>query len=201
MDSTRLRRRTIWKAQEEAAVFIQSDAGVHLRSWQTADAEWYVGARDEEVFRWTTERRVLTVAETEAAIQAVNDSDRVFSFAIVETKGNEILGSISLVRDEDNAATGEAMYWLTASARGRGIATKALRLLCRWAFADEEFNRILLKAHAGNLRSHRVAERVGFRSLQPSDHQGTESRVHWHELTRAEAEVATTIANDSHTHS
>jgi len=164
-------------------VLIRGDAGVYLRSWQTTDAQWYVGARDEEVFKWTTERRELTVAETEAAIQAVNESDNALSFAIVETKSNEISGNISLVRDKDNAATGEAMYWLAASGRGRGIVTKALRLLCQWAFAEQEFDRIVLKAHADNLPSQRVAERVGFRPFRPSDQQDTESRVCWYELT------------------
>ncbi|BAS26821.1 GNAT family N-acetyltransferase [Limnochorda pilosa] len=176
-------------------MFIQGDAGVHLRSWQTADAQWYIEARDEEVYRWTTERRELTVAETEAAIEAVNKGDNVFSFAIVETKSNEILGNISLVRDEDNAATGEAMYWLAASARGRGIATEALRLLCHWALAEEGFDRITLKTYANNVRSQRVAERVGFRPFQPSDQQGTESGVCWYQLTRKEAEIAKTMPN------
>ena len=55
-------------------------AGGTLRPWEQADAAWYVAARDEEVFRWTTERRDLTVAETAAAILRVNASADVIRF-------------------------------------------------------------------------------------------------------------------------
>lgn len=164
-------------------VVIQDEFGVHLRSWVVTDAQLYVQARDEEVFRWTTERRELTVAETEAAIQAVNASDSVFSFAIVDSQSNEILGNMTLVRDKENEAAGEAMYWLSSSARGRGIATQALRLLCHWAFTELGLEQIILKTYLGNVRSQQVAARAGFRRFQPSDEQSAKSGVCWYKLT------------------
>jgi len=96
---------------------------VLLRPWQVADATWYVEARDEEVLRWTTERRDLTVEETEDAIQAVNARDDVASFAIIDTSCNELVGNIAAVKDESDVREAEVMYWLAASGRGRGIAT------------------------------------------------------------------------------
>ncbi len=54
----------------ESQIVLQS-GGVLLRPWRIEDARWYVEARDEEVFRWTTEKRTLTVQETEEAIERI----------------------------------------------------------------------------------------------------------------------------------
>ncbi|MBF4995980.1 GNAT family N-acetyltransferase [Nocardia sp. BSTN01] len=60
---------------------------------------------------------------------------------------------------EGRAAVG---YWLAGRARGRGIATRSLRLLTRWAFDDLAIARLELTCAPDNLASRRVAERCGF---------------------------------------
>ncbi len=135
---------------------------VILRQWQIEDAGWYVDARDEEVFTWTTERSDLTLLETEQAIQCVNENDTVFSFAIADSANDQLLGNIALMRDETDSATGEVMYWLASQARGRGVATTAVQLLAEWAFAKLGFEHITLQTHIDNVRSQRIAERLGF---------------------------------------
>jgi len=162
---------------------VLSQDGVQLRPWGVADAHWYVAARDEEVFRWTTEPRELTVAETEAAIEAVNASEEVFSFAIVEVQSNQILGNIALVKDENHLRVGEVMYWLAASARGRGVATKAVRLVSHWALTELGLKRITLKTEVDNVPSQRVAERTGFRKFRQSEENGDGVGVAWYKLT------------------
>src|SRR6478672_7116837 len=133
-------------------MFLRQDE-VLLRSWQTDDAQWYVQARDEQVFKWTTEPQELTVQETELAIQQVTESDDVFSFAIAESKSNELLGNIALVRDKTKPRTVEVMYWLAPQGRGRGVATKAVRLVVEWAFSTLNVDQILLQTHVGNVQS------------------------------------------------
>ena len=64
------------------------------------------------------------------------------------------------IRTED--ARAEVGYWLSAQARGRGHATRAVRLICRWAFAALGLERVELLAATGNPASQRVAERCGF---------------------------------------
>lgn len=155
---------------------------VLLRPWQVADARWYVEARDEEVLRWTTERRDLTIGETEDAIQALHARDDVASFAIVDASCNELVGNITAVKGESDAREAEVMYWLAASWRGRGIATKAVRMLCDWAFTEQILERLTLKTYKANVRSQRVAERAGFRPFQPPHEE--ESEFCWYELTR-----------------
>jgi len=160
---------------------------VLLRSWEVGDARWYVESRDEEVFKWTSEPRELTVEETESAIQRVNQSDDVISFAIVDAVSNDLLGNIALVRNDRDSRTGEVMYWLSPGGRGRGAAIKAVGRLCEWAFTDLWFDRITLKMHADNLKSRRVAERVGFRQIEPTVKESRKSGIVWFELKNEKA--------------
>ncbi|WP_280316962.1 GNAT family N-acetyltransferase [Nocardia wallacei] len=48
------------------------------------------------------------------------------------------------------------------STRGQGAATRAVRLLSRWAFAYLDLSRLELTCAPDNLPSQRVAERCGF---------------------------------------
>jgi len=137
-----------------------------LRTWNAEDAGWYVRSRDDEVFKWTSERRDLTINEAAEAINRVNESDTIFGFAIVDDRNDEILGNIALVIDEDNRRIGEAMYWLSPWGRGRGAATIALKLLCHWAFVHMGLDMVTLKTRHGNIRSQSVAKRAGFEPMK-----------------------------------
>ncbi|HEV3053927.1 MAG TPA: GNAT family protein [Solirubrobacteraceae bacterium] len=53
-------------------------------------------------------------------------------------------------------------YWLAPAHRGRGIATRATRLMARWGFSELGVGRIELTCGPDNRASQRVAERVGF---------------------------------------
>lgn len=134
--------------------------GFTLRRWNIEDAAWYVAARDEEIFQWTNERRDLTIAEAEQAFRRVNASQDALCFGIVDPVNQELLGNIALKLEEARPETGEIMYWLAPAGRGRGIAAKAVRRLCRWAFQAARLKRITLKTMRGNARSQRVKRLV-----------------------------------------
>jgi RimJ/RimL family protein N-acetyltransferase len=53
-------------------------------------------------------------------------------------------------------------YWVGAEHRGHGIATRATRALCRWAFDHWGLEHISLDAATGNEGSNAVARRLGF---------------------------------------
>jgi RimJ/RimL family protein N-acetyltransferase len=68
-----------------------------------------------------------------------------------------------LVYDIDAGQARAAVgYWLAPHARGRGIATRAVRLLARWALDDLGLARLQITCGPDNLASQRVAERAGF---------------------------------------
>jgi RimJ/RimL family protein N-acetyltransferase len=56
----------------------------------------------------------------------------------------------------------EVGYFLRPDTWGRGLATRSLRLVSAWLLAEGEAA-IVLHTHPANERSHRVAERAGFR--------------------------------------
>jgi [ribosomal protein S5]-alanine N-acetyltransferase len=132
-----------------------------LRPWRVEEAEWYVWARDEEIFKWTTEKRDLTVEETRTAIEQLNANPNAVCLVIVETASETLLGNIALAI-EQNHQSAEVMYWLAPAGRKRGIATNAVRLLCDWAFRAFDLERITLKTHPENIPSQSVAQRAGF---------------------------------------
>ncbi len=82
-------------------------------------------------------------------------------YLIVDAGSAELLGSMGLMRLADGTGTCSVGYWVAAGARGRGIATRALRLVVAAALRGGA-RRIELKAMTDNVGSRRVAERVGF---------------------------------------
>jgi RimJ/RimL family protein N-acetyltransferase len=110
--------------------------------------------------------------------------------------GSAAIGSFSLMDVRDGRA--EVGYWVHPDARGSGVATEAVGLMVRHAFAEESDGglglRRLVLAHAeGNDASRTVAERTGY------THWGTAARaerlgdgswvdLHWYELLNPSAD-------------
>jgi signal transduction histidine kinase/RimJ/RimL family protein N-acetyltransferase len=84
------------------------------------------------------------------------------AFAIEERATGSLAGMIGLHpgATRDRASVG---YWLAPAARGRGLATRAVRLVAAWAFEDPAIVRLELMTLVGNDASGRVALRAGFR--------------------------------------
>jgi len=83
------------------------------------------------------------------------------AFAIVHAAG-AFLGLALAVHIDGEAREAELGYMLAPSARGRGIATEALRQLSDWAFGTLGARRLQLLISADNQASSRVAKRAGF---------------------------------------
>ena len=72
--------------------------------------------------------------------------------AIVESADEDaILGGASIYDIETAWRRASTGYWLAPRARGRGIATRAVRLLARWAFDDLGIERLQLTCGPDNL--------------------------------------------------
>ena len=56
----------------------------------------------------------------------------------------------------------EIGYHMAPEARGRGLATAALRLLSDWSFRTLPVARLQLTTHVANPASQRVAEKAGY---------------------------------------
>ena len=133
-----------------------------LRRFRREDAASIVAAcADREIPRFTFMKEGLNLSEAEQWVERSNagwDAGHV-RFAIAGVT-NGLLGQIGFAAN-DHYRSAEAYYWLSAAARGRGIATRALSLVADWAF-EGGIERLFLLVHPENEPSHRVAQRCGF---------------------------------------
>ncbi|MFL5931978.1 MAG: GNAT family N-acetyltransferase [Gaiellaceae bacterium] len=92
--------------------------------------------------------------------QGWRDGSRA-GFAIESHEG-EFLGLGMIVQVDWEGRQGEIGYVVGRAARGRGVATRTLRLLTDWAFAELGLERIELWIDVANAGSERVAEHGGY---------------------------------------
>lgn len=146
---------------------VLTDGRVTLRAHRLADLEgMYEQCVDPETQRWTSVPALYTREHAEqflASRAEVWESATAWSFA-VETDGgagpSRFAGSIG-VRNH-GGGLGEIGFGLHPVARGRGVATAAVRLILDWAFEVQQARTIVWKAPVGNVASRRVAWRTGF---------------------------------------
>ena len=143
-----------------------SDGIVTLRPWKKEDAPAIAAACDDgEIARWMpiipqpyTERDAVEYVEASTAAWREGTGA---AFAFLD-EGGEPLGSIGMRVLERDAAVVEVGYWTAAQARGRGLTTRALKLISRWLLETVGAQRVQLRADVHNLASRRVAEKAGF---------------------------------------
>ncbi len=84
------------------------------------------------------------------------------NFAIEEPSGGGFLGVAVAPHMDHDERTAELGYVLSADARGRGVATEALRQLTAWAFEAQDMIRLQLLISRTNDASKAVAQRCGY---------------------------------------
>lgn len=84
-------------------------------------------------------------------------------FVIVERDTEVVLGGIGVHQLGGTDGPPFVGYWVAATARGQGIATRALRLVVAWAFGRLGLEQLTAWVYADNPVSPRVLEAVGFR--------------------------------------
>ena len=85
------------------------------------------------------------------------------NFALVDPNAHgSVLGGASLYGVDLHQQVAAVGFWLRPEARGRGIATHAVRLLAAWAFGALGIARLELSCSPDNEPSQRVAKRCGF---------------------------------------
>lgn len=77
--------------------------------------------------------------------------------------GSELTGGAVLFHHDPATATVELGCWVVAAAEGRGVAAGCCRTLLELARCELRAERVEWRATPANLRSRRLAERLGFR--------------------------------------
>jgi RimJ/RimL family protein N-acetyltransferase len=127
----------------------------------TVPALLVAASRDEQITRWTQVPEGMTLLDAGLVAAGWASNGSVVRLT-VGLDGEPAVGMVIIwVNDAGMAEVG---YWLLESARGRGVARTAVRLLCDWAFATCDLDQLQLTTLPGNTSSERVAIACGFRS-------------------------------------
>lgn len=144
-----------------------SDGVVTLRPWSLEDVPAIAAACDDpEIARWI-HQIPSPYGEQDArayvlATQTAWRGETGAFFGVIESATGKAVGSIAIHILDAALANVEVGYWTAAEARGRGLTTRALKLVSRWALEEVGAERIQLRADVRNLASLQVAEKAGY---------------------------------------
>jgi RimJ/RimL family protein N-acetyltransferase len=142
------------------------DGDLVLRPKHAEDVDAITAAcQDPEIPRWTLVPSPYTRADAEAFLARSAEEEAAGQSAnllAVDVRDGTLLGSASVMGLDREPGYGEIGYWVAAEARGRGVATRAVRLLSDWAVRELGLTRLEILAHKDNAPSRRVAEKAGF---------------------------------------
>jgi RimJ/RimL family protein N-acetyltransferase len=113
----------------------------------------------------------------------------LFPYVIEDTSDGSIAGGVTLRLFDPMRGVIEVGYWLFPHARGRGLATQAVRAVAREVFASGLW-RIEAHVRIGNDASERVLERAGF------TREGVARRLLRHDGERVDATVFSLLADE-----
>jgi len=140
---------------------------VRLRGYRPSDAEDVYLDRLDSACRQVLQLGIETPKTLEGVQEALarhldcRDADGVILFAI-ESLAGEMVGGISLhSRDVKNGTFGFGIYVRKAH-RGRGYAEDAARLLLKYAFHEQRFEKCNSSCIHTNAASMRMHEKLGF---------------------------------------
>jgi RimJ/RimL family protein N-acetyltransferase len=142
-----------------------SDGVITLRAKTAKDADALTAAcQDPEIPRWT---RVPVPYRRADALSWIAGSELELDAGVsidwlAVDEEDRLLASIAVMQIDRAAGTGEIGYWVAAEARGRGVATRAVRLVRDWAASELGLTTLELVIHEDNGPSHAVARAAGF---------------------------------------
>ncbi|MFF8927042.1 GNAT family N-acetyltransferase [Streptomyces longwoodensis] len=129
-------------------------------AFERANRAWFaasVSDRGDAWFDAFTERFRALLAEQEAGVCA---------FYLLLDEDGAVLGRFNLYDLEDGCA--DVGYRVAHHATGRGVATAAVRELCRLAVSRHGLRRLRAAVADTNPASHRVLAKAGFAAVGPA---------------------------------
>lgn len=85
------------------------------------------------------------------------------TWLIVDADGL-VVGELGTKTGPDATGTVEIGYGLAAPSRGRGLGTRSVAALLGWLGRQDDVRRVVANVAVGNVASHRLLARLGFRS-------------------------------------
>ena len=143
---------------------------LRLRAWRDTDANCLVDAsNDPRLRRFIPLSPLPRAPEGVRAyltrVRVVASEGTRLSWCVADRDTDEALGNVALFEfGPDRSA--QVGYWAHPAARGRGVLSRAVRLVADWALAPAPrgfgMRRLFLLSAVSNTASRRVAEQSGF---------------------------------------
>ncbi|MFG3494304.1 GNAT family N-acetyltransferase [Streptomyces sp. NPDC047928] len=142
------------------------DDGAELRPlepWQAEEFLAHIDRGREFIGRYNGLPDVVKDLESSRAFlqayadKAATDSGRIYG---IRTDG-KLVGAVIFRQMDVERGTAEAGCWLEPAAVGRGLVTRAVRLIIDWAVEERGIHRVEWVVSAGNEPSIAVARRLG----------------------------------------
>lgn len=142
-----------------------SDELILLDAYTGSDVDaLYAGEDDEQARRFGWYPSKSTREQVSAAIARWREAWHVDAptraFAIRDGVTRQLVGGCEIRLGDESIA--RMSYWVFPPWRRRGLATRAVRLGCAYAFSELGVERMELYIEPDNTASRRVAERAGF---------------------------------------
>jgi RimJ/RimL family protein N-acetyltransferase len=145
-----------------------SDGVVTLRPWAAGDAAaLYEAAREsiDSVGPWLSWLDALYApADAERWVTTSQQHWRLgteFRFGIRDAVHDRLLGGAGVNHVDRTHGFGNLGYWVRSGAVGRGVATRATRLVARFGLTTAGLGRIEILTATDNFASQRVADKAG----------------------------------------
>ncbi|MFG2335958.1 GNAT family N-acetyltransferase [Streptomyces yangpuensis] len=120
------------------------------------------------------------------AVKAGEDGARFFGIRLDGT----LVGGVLFPNFDADGGNCEIGCWLEPAAAGRGLVTKACRVLIDYAFGERGMHRVQWQAATGNKKSLAVAERLGM------TREGVMRENHLHRGVRQDTEVWSILSHE-----
>lgn len=157
---------TIMAFYQQAFPILDLDERYYLREQGSEDTQAFFNYyTDPEVSRYILATNPANLAEAEAEIQYCRNLFKTHQgifWTIARRDNNLMVGAIGLYINNFHHRA-EISYDMDKNYWGRGIMSKAIRAVCRHAFAHMEINRIEAVILKENLKSFRLLKKNGFR--------------------------------------
>lgn len=170
-----------------------TDGVVVLRPLDLEDVAEHLVGEDEELVRWLNGgpgTRETVKAHVRACMAAWEAGGPTITFGICAELPERLMGTVDAHLELPGLEPGQAniAYGLYPRARGRGLALRAVTLICAYLAARHGVREAIIRTEPTNAASVAVALRAGFR-LAP---RGGAGELDWYvrDLARGSAPIA-----------
>jgi len=118
-----------------------------------------------ETFFVGTTSRTKTFQDTQEFVKDMvkrSEEKIYFPYIIIDNNNQKIIGFIDLKNIDWNIPKSEMGFYIDKEYAGKGVTSKALKLLCDFCFSEYKFEKLFLRTHPSNVSAIAVAKKCGF---------------------------------------